>query len=86
MYTVSFDFSDIDGLSTLKCNLPLEPDSITGKAQIVQTLSRLHHQFNDDKVPKLSSVQMGVDDAQLVKIERQLSNLQEQLNENVLSS
>ncbi|EPY21465.1 ATP-dependent RNA helicase DOB1 [Strigomonas culicis] len=84
LYTVVFDFCDVDKLSTLKCNLPAQPDSEQGRVQIVQTLSRLNKQFGEDKVPALTAAQMGIDDPQLTKLQSQVTNLEKQLEENEL--
>ncbi|CCW60156.1 unnamed protein product [Phytomonas sp. EM1] len=84
LYTLAFDFSDIECLSTLKANLPPQPDSEQGRALVVQTLSRLHREFGEDKIPRLSIAQMGVEDPQLEKLQNQVSNLEKQLEGNAL--
>lgn len=84
LYTVTFDFSDVASLSTLKTNLPAQPDSEQGRAQVVQILSRLQREFGGN-VPLLTSAHMGADDAQLTKLQTQLANLQTQLDNNILA-
>lgn len=84
LYTVKFDFSDIEGLSTLKSTLPAQPDSEVGRSQIVQTLFRFHHQFGDDKVPLLSAEQMGAEDKRISRLQKQVAALEKQLKDNVL--
>lgn len=83
LYTVTFDFADVESLSTLKTNLPAQPDAEQGRAQVVQILSRLQREFNG-KIPVLTSAQMGAEDAQLAKLQTQVGNLQKQLDNNVL--
>ncbi|CCW66876.1 unnamed protein product [Phytomonas sp. Hart1] len=84
LYTLAFDFSDIECLSTLKANLPPQPDSEQGRGLVVQTLSRLHREFGEDKIPKLSVAQMGIEDLELEKLQSQVSNLEKQLEGNAL--
>jgi ATP-dependent RNA helicase DOB1 len=83
LYTVTFDFADVESLSTLKTNLPAQPDAEQGRAQVVQILSRLQREFNGN-VPVLTSAQMGAEDAQLAKLQTQVTNLQKQLDSNIL--
>ncbi|KPI88551.1 putative ATP-dependent RNA helicase [Leptomonas seymouri] len=83
LYTVTFDFSDVESLSTLKTNLPAQPDAEQGRAQVVQILSRLQREFGGN-VPLLTSAQMGGEDAQLTKLQTQIANLQKQLSSNIL--
>lgn len=83
LYTVTFDFSDVAHLSTLRTNLPAQADSEDGRAQIVQILSRLQRELGSN-VPLLGAAQMGADDAQMVKLQTQVANLQKQLDDNLL--
>lgn len=85
LYTVTFDFSDVQSLSTLKTNLPENPDSERGRAEVVQILSKLQRQFGNS-IPVLTSVQMGAEDAQLSKLQTQVSKLQKQLEDNILAT
>ncbi|KAG5490183.1 hypothetical protein JKF63_00302 [Porcisia hertigi] len=85
LYTVTFDFSDVQSLSTLKTNLPENPDSERGRAEVVQILSKLLRQFGS-KVPVLTAAHMGAEDAQLSKLQTQVSNLQKQLEGNMLTT
>lgn len=84
LYTLKFDFCDVDGLSTLKAKLPSQPDAEVGRSKIVQTLFRLHQQYQDDKVPLLSPEQMGVNDPRLIRLQKQEAALQKQLEDNVV--
>lgn len=84
LYMVTFDFADVACLSTLKANLPAQPDSVDGRAQTVQTLSRLFKEFADDRVPVLSAAQMGIEGPHLGKLQSQVANLEGQLAENAL--
>ncbi|KEG12808.1 putative RNA helicase [Trypanosoma grayi] len=81
LYTVTFDFTDIDGIARFRVNLPAEPDSETGRAQIVQTLAKLYRQYGDDVAP-LTSEEMGVNDPQFAKLRVQVERLEAQLKEN----
>ncbi|EPY37606.1 ATP-dependent RNA helicase DOB1 [Angomonas deanei] len=83
LYTVTFDFCDIDKISTLKINLPPQPDSEQGRTQIIQTLSKLHKSYQEE-VPILTLAQMGIDDPQVTKLQTQTANLEKQLAENAL--
>lgn len=84
LYTVTFDFADVDTLSTLKANLPAQPDSDVGRSQIVQTISRLIREFGAENVPVLSVGQMGIEDQQLAKMQVQVANLETQMKSNLL--
>ncbi|EKG03906.1 RNA helicase, putative [Trypanosoma cruzi] len=81
LYTLTFDFTDIESVARFRVNLPAEPDTESGRAQMVQTLSKLHRQY-DEKVPLLTAEEMGVDDPQFEKLRVQVERLEAQLAEN----
>lgn len=82
LYTLKFDFHDVDGLSTLKAKLPSQPDAEVGRSQIVQTLFRFHQQFGDDRIPLLTPEQMGINDPKLTRLQKQEAALKNQLENN----
>lgn len=84
LYSLKFDFCDIDALSTLKVNLPSQPDSEVGRSQIVQTLFRFHQQFLDSEVPVLTAEHMGEEDAKIDQVQKQVRRLKSQLDSNAL--
>jgi len=83
LYSVTFDVADVDRISRYRVNVPGNPDSENGRVHIIQTLSKVHKQFGDD-VPPLTPEEMGVDDPELGKLQKQISNLERQLQENEL--
>eukprot|EP00796_Vickermania_ingenoplastis_P005232 gene5232-3746_t len=85
LYNVKFDFTDIDALSTMKVPVPEDPESETGRSKMVQTLFHFFQKFGDDKVPTLTPEQMGAEDPQLTRLQKQLSSLSKQLEENPLA-
>lgn len=84
LYTVKFDFSDIACLSTLKVKLPSQPDSEVGRSQIVQTLFRFYNEYGEDKVPTMLPQQIVDEDKNLARLEKQVSSLEKQLEDNPL--
>ncbi|KAH9588600.1 DEAD/DEAH box helicase domain [Trypanosoma melophagium] len=83
LYTVTFDFADIDKVARFRVNLPADPDTESGRAQMVQTLAKLHRQYGDE-VPLLTSEEMGVNDPKYAKLETQIERLEAQLKGNEL--
>lgn len=84
LYTLKFDFCDIDGLSTLKSKVPAQPDSEEGRSKMVQTLFFLYQKFKDNGVPLLSPAQMGIDDPRIARLQKQTAALQKQLDDNIV--
>ncbi|KAG8347272.1 DEAD DEAH box helicase Type III restriction enzyme res subunit Helicase conserved C terminal domain [Trypanosoma vivax] len=83
LYTLTFDFGDIDMVARFRVNIPPDPDSESGRAQMVQTLAKLYRQYGDD-VPLLTSEEMGVDDPQFAKLRVQVERLDANMRENEL--
>nr|CCC93868.1 putative ATP-dependent DEAD/H RNA helicase [Trypanosoma congolense IL3000] len=83
LYTVPFDFTDIDAISRFRVSLPADPDTESGRAQVVQTLAKLYRQYGDD-VPLLTCEEMGIDDPQYSKLRLQVERIEAQVKENEL--
>ncbi|RNF06470.1 superkiller viralicidic activity 2-like 2 [Trypanosoma rangeli] len=83
LYTLTFDFTDIEAVARFRVNLPAEPDTESGRAQMVQTLAKLYRRY-EENVPLLTGDEMGVDDPQFEKLQVQVGRLEVQLKENEL--
>ncbi|CBH15821.1 ATP-dependent DEAD/H RNA helicase, putative [Trypanosoma brucei gambiense DAL972] len=78
LYTVTFDFTDIEAVSRFRVNLPADLDSASSRAEVIQSLEKLYKNHGDD-VPLLTSEELGVKDPKFKKLCEQLGNIEKQV-------